>query len=154
MIHGPGNKGNLNLLFKIVKKGFPWPLGSFKNERSFCSIGNLCFVINELIENDQIISGIYNIADDEPLSTNDLIQLISKSLGKDTFIWNMPKPIIIGLAKIGNVFKLPLNTERLDKLTETYLVSNQKIKMAINKPLPNSSIDGLFKTLNSFIGNA
>ena len=154
MIHGPGNKGNFNLLFKIAKKGFPWPLGSFKNERSFCSIDNLCFVINELIENVQILSGIYNIADDEPLSTNDLIQLISKSLGKDTFIWNMPKPVIIGLAKIGNVFKLPLNTERLDKLTETYLVSNQKIKMAINKPLPNSSIDGLFKTLNSFIGNA
>jgi nucleoside-diphosphate-sugar epimerase len=25
MIHGPGNKGNLNLLFKIVSKGFPWP---------------------------------------------------------------------------------------------------------------------------------
>ena len=66
----------------------------------------------------------------------------------------MPKPIIIGLAKIGNVFKLPLNTERLDKLTETYIVSNHKIKRAINKTLPISSRDGLLKTLNSFNGNA
>ena len=154
MIHGPGNKGNLNLLYKIVKKGIPWPLGAFENKRSFCSIDNLCFILNELIENNQIPSGIYNIADDEPLSTHDLIQLISKSLGKDASIWNIPKSLIIGFAKIGNVFKLPLNTERLDKLTETYLVSNQKIKTAINKHLPISSRDGLFKTLNSFIGNA
>jgi nucleoside-diphosphate-sugar epimerase len=77
MIHGPGNKGNLNLLYKIVYKGLPWPLGAFKNKRSFCSIDNLCFVINELIENDNIPSGIYNIADDEPISTNELINLIS-----------------------------------------------------------------------------
>ena len=38
MIHGPGNKGNLNLLFKIVSKGLPWPLGQFKNKRSFLFI--------------------------------------------------------------------------------------------------------------------
>ena len=65
MIHGPGNKGNLNLLYKIVRKGIPWPLGAFKNRRSFCSIENFCFVINELIENDLIPSGVYNVADDE-----------------------------------------------------------------------------------------
>ena len=40
MIHGPGNKGNLNLLYTLVKKGFPWPLGAFENQRSFLSIDN------------------------------------------------------------------------------------------------------------------
>jgi nucleoside-diphosphate-sugar epimerase len=50
MIHGPGNKGNLNLLYKIVSKNIPWPLGAFYNKRSFCSIDNLLFVIKELIE--------------------------------------------------------------------------------------------------------
>ena len=25
MIHGPGNKGNLNLLYNVVRKGIPWP---------------------------------------------------------------------------------------------------------------------------------
>ena len=34
MIHGPGNKGNLNSLYNLVSKGFPWPLGDFKNKRS------------------------------------------------------------------------------------------------------------------------
>ena len=31
MIHGPGNKGNLNLLYGVVSKGIPWPLGAFEN---------------------------------------------------------------------------------------------------------------------------
>ncbi len=150
MIHGPGNKGNLNLLYKIVSKGFPWPLGAFENKRSFCSIDNLCFIINELINNEIIPSGVYNIADDEILSTNELIKLIAMSLNKKPFILNIPKFLIKYLSKLGDLFKLPLNTERLSKLTETYVVSNQKIKNAINKPLPISATSGLLKTFNSF----
>ncbi len=153
MIHGPGNKGNLNLLYKIVNKGFPWPLGAFENKRSFCSIDNLCFIINELINNEAIPSGVYNIADNEPLATNDLIKLIAESQKKNYHIWNVPKSIIILLSQMGDFLKLPLNSERLSKLTETYIVSNNKIITAINKPLPLSAKEGLMKTLNSFNTN-
>jgi nucleoside-diphosphate-sugar epimerase len=154
MIHGPGNKGNLNLLYKIVNKGLPWPLGSFENKRSFCSIDNLCFIINELIENEKIPSGVYNIADDEPISTNELINLISTCLEKKTNIWNIPQSLIKLLSKIGDILMLPLNSERLSKLSETYIVSNKKIKQAINKSLPLTSKDGLIKTIKSYNNNA
>lgn len=150
MIHGPGNKGNINLLYNIISKGFPWPLGAFDNKRSFCSIDNLCFVINELIQNDQVPSGVYNIADDEALSTNELIKLISKCEGKKLFIWHIPQCIVKTVSKIGDLFKLPLNTERLGKLTESFIVSNQKLINAINKTLPVSTREGLLKTFNSF----
>ncbi len=154
MIHGPGNKGNLNLLYEIISKGIPWPLGAFENKRSFCSIDNLSFIINELINNEVIPSGVYNVADDEPLSTNDLIKLIAESQGKKYHIWNIPKSIIKLISQFGDFLKLPLNSERLNKLTETYIVSNNKIKTAINKPFPVSSREGLLKTLNSFNTNA
>ena len=154
MIHGPGNKGNLNLLFNIVNKGIPWPLGTFVNKRSFCSIDNLCFIINELINNLAIPSGVYNIADDEALATNELIMLMAKSQSKKYHIWNVPKSIIKLLSKFGDFLKLPLNSERLNKLTETYIVSNDKIRTAINKPLPISAKEGLIVTLNSFNTNA
>jgi nucleoside-diphosphate-sugar epimerase len=150
MIHGPGNKGNLNLLYKIVGKYLPWPLGAFDNKRSFCSIDNLCFLLNELIQNNQIPSGVYNIADDDALSTNELIKLIAESQGKKPFILNIPKFLIKFLSKLGDVFRLPLNTERLNKLTETYIVSNKKLKNLIKKPLPITSKEGLIKTFNSF----
>jgi nucleoside-diphosphate-sugar epimerase len=153
MIHGPGNKGNLNLLYNVVSIGFPWPLGSFNNKRSFCSIDNLCFIINELIRNEKIPSGVYNAADDEPLSTIDLIKLISKSQGKKYKIWKVPVSLIKLFSKLGDLFNLPLNSESLSKLTETYIVSNAKIKAAINKPLPFTVKEGLMKTLNSFNTN-
>jgi nucleoside-diphosphate-sugar epimerase len=150
MIHGPGNKGNLNLLYELVSKGFPWPLGAFENNRSFCSIDNLMFIIKELMEREDIPSGVYNIADDEALSTNEVICVLAESQNREAKIWKVSKGLIRRIAKIGNFFRLPLNEEHLHKLTESYVVSNQKIKFVIGKPLPVSSKEGLLKTFKSF----
>jgi nucleoside-diphosphate-sugar epimerase len=150
MIHGQGNKGNLNLLFKLVSKGIPWPLGAFENKRSFCSIDNLMFIIKELIERDDIPSGIYNIADDAHLSTNELISILAESQNRQPKILNISKKLIQFVAQIGNVLNLPLNEERLQKLTNSYVVNNQKIKSAIGKPFPLSSKEGLLRTFRSF----
>lgn len=153
MIHGPGNKGNLNLLYSLVSKCFPWPLGLFENSRSYLSIENLCFIIKELIEREDIPSGVYNVADDVPLSTNEVIKMIAESKGKRARILNFNKNLINVLARIGDLLKLPLNSERLQKLTESYVVSNVKIKEALGKQLPVSSKDGLIKTFQSFSQN-
>ena len=150
MIHGAGNKGNLNLLYKLVSKGIPWPLGAFDNKRSFCSFDNFLFILQELIENESIPSGIYNISDDEPISTNELISFIADSKYRKPKIWKISKFWIVFIVKMGDFFRLPMNSERLQKLTESYLVSNRKIKTAIGKPLPLSSKEGLLKTFNSF----
>ena len=150
MIHGPGNKGNLNLLYSFVNKGYPWPLASFENQRSFLSIDNLCFVINEIVENELMPSGIYNVADNQAISTNQLISLISKSQNKITKSVFLPKKLIYAIAKIGSILHLPINLERLQKLTDNYVVSNKKILKSIGKPFPISAENGLVKTLNSF----
>jgi nucleoside-diphosphate-sugar epimerase len=150
MIHGPKNKGNLNLLYKLVSKGLPWPLGSFENKRSFLSIENLSFVIKELLENITIPSGIYNVADDESLSTNELIQLMGTSLEKKTSILRINVSVIKTCAKLGDYLNLPLNSERLQKLTENYVVSNQKLVAVIGKPLPVTTKVGILQTFESF----
>lgn len=150
MIHGPGNKGNLNLLFNLVSKGVPWPLGLYKNKRSFCSIDNLLFIINELLENKNIPSGLYNVADNQPLSTNDIILLINKAQNKKPIVWNISKNIIFWIAKLGDTINLPLNSEKLHKLTESYLVCNKKLLGCLGKSLPIKSKDGMMKTLKSF----
>ena len=144
MIHGPNNKGNLNLLYNLVSMRVPWILGLFENQRSYCSIENLSFVIKELINNKKIPSGIYNVSDDDPLSTNEIICLISKSQNKKPIIWNISKKLIKAIAKIGDVFPLFINSERLQKLTETYVVSNKKIKKVIGKEFPVDSKNGMF----------
>ncbi len=150
MIHGPGNKGNLNLLYGVVSKGIPWPLGAFENRRSFTSIGNLQEVIKGLLTKD-VTSGIYHMGDDEALSTNELIEVICSALGKKAHIWNIPRGLMNGVVKIGDVLHLPLNSLRMQKLTENYVVSNAKIKAALGmKEMPVRAKDGLRETIKSF----
>ena len=150
MIHGPNNKGNLNLLYSFVSKGIPYPFGKYVNKRSFVSVENLCFIINELIDNSKIESGIYNIADDISLSTTDLVQVMSEVLCKPTRVLKLPKLFVRFMAKVGDFLPIPINSERLLKLTENYEVSNLKIKKAIQKKLPLSSNEGIKKTVISF----
>ena len=150
MIHGPGNKGNLNLLYNVVKKGIPYPLGAFENKRTFTSVENICFAVNGVLTKD-VPSGIYNMGDDEALSTNELIEEICKSLGKKAHIWHLPKGLMNGVAKIGGALHLPLNPERLRKLTEDYVSSNAKIKKALGvERMPVDARKGLQRTLESF----
>ena len=150
MIHGPGNKGNLNLLYNVVRKGIPWPLGAFENRRTFTSVENICFAVNGVLTKD-VPSGIYNMGDDEALSTNELIDEICKSLGKKAHIWRLPKGLMNGVARVGGWLHLPLNPERLRKLTENYISSNAKIKKALGvERMPLEAREGLKITLESF----
>lgn len=151
MIHGPGNKGNLNLLYKVVEKGVPWPLAAFHNKRSFLSIDNLSYMIEQMLAQQELRSGIYNFADDGVLSTNELVTLISEILGIKPKLWHIPEGLIKGTVKIGDVLPLPLNSERLKKLTESYVVSNTKIKNELGiEKLPLTAKEGLEKTIRSF----
>ena len=150
MIHGPGNKGNLNMLYGVVKKGIPWPLGAFENRRSFTSIGNLCVVIEGLLTKS-VPSGIYHMGDDEALSTNELIEVICEAIGKKAHLWRIPKGLMNGVAKVGGWLHLPLNPLRMQKLTENYVVSNKKIKSALGiDAMPIRAKDGLIDTIRSF----
>ena len=152
MIHGPGNKGNLNLLWGIARRGFPWPLAAFENKRSFTSIGNICAAVEALCERGE--KGIYPIADDEMLSTNRLIELMAKACGRRPRLWRMPKGLMRLAARMGDVLHLPLNTERLGKLTEDSFVDNAVLKAHLGwAAMPVRAEDGLRETLKSFLNH-
>ena len=150
MIHGPGNKGNLNLLWGIARRGLPWPLAAFENKRSFTSIANICAAVEALCERGE--NGIYPIADDEMISTNRLIELIAETCGKRAKLWRVPKGVMRMVAKIGDVLHLPLNTERIVKLTEDSFVNNSHLKSQLGwKRMPIRAEEGMRRTLRSFL---
>ena len=152
MVHGPGNKGNLNLLFGVVKRLGIWPLAAFENKRSFVSVENLCFVLKALIENENVVSGVYEVADEEALSTHELVALAGEALQKKVAFWKIPKGLVFLLAKLGDVLPLPLNSERLEKLTENAVVDARPLLKALGiKSLPLRTLDGFKKTFDSFV---
>ena len=150
VIHGPGSKGSMNLLYNVVRKGIPWPLGNFRNERTYTYIDNLCYVVKGLLGKTPT-SGIYNVADDEIVSIIELVKIICEAVGKKPRIWHFSKGTMDFLAKLGDFLHLPLNTRRLLKLTQNYVVSNDKIKAALGvEQMPVRAKDGLERTVKSF----
>jgi len=150
MIHGPGNKGNLNLLYGFARRGLPYPLAAFDNRRSFTSIENLCHAVEGLLRVAPP-SGIYQMADDEPVSTTTLMTLMAESLGKRPRNWRIDPDLIRWCARVGDQLHLPLNTERLEKLTESYVVANARLRNALGLArFPVTAEDGLRKTLAAF----
>jgi nucleoside-diphosphate-sugar epimerase len=143
MIHGPGNKGNLNLLYRLVKTGAPFPFGKFDNQRSFLSIDNFNFTIQQLLQKE-VPSGVYHLADDGFLSTNELYKVIATTLNKQPRILNFPKSWIQNLAGI-------LGKKHLvNKLTEDMMVSNKKIVNELGINLPVALSEGIRRTIQSF----
>ena len=154
MVHGPGNKGNLPMLFKYIQKGFPWPFGAYKNNRTFTYIGNLIFIIQQLIERN-IEQGTYQVVDDEAVSTNDLVQIIAESLNKPVRTWNISPFIINLLMKVGDFFVLPISSFHIKKLTTSFEISNKKIKNALSiEKMPFQALDGLKKSIKELINGA
>lgn len=152
MVHGPGDRGNLKLLFKFVEKGIPYPLVKFKNERSFIGIENFCFFVDQVMQKfHSMQNGIFHIADDEPLSTSDIIEVIKEVTNRNVPNIGIPKSLIILIAKIGDIIPLPLNSKRLKKMTGTLVVSNKKIKEQLRvEKLPLATKEGMMKTIESF----
>jgi nucleoside-diphosphate-sugar epimerase len=150
MIHGPGNKGNLNSLYKVVTKLKVWPLGAFENKRSYCGVNNLLFVINELINNKEVSSGIYNVSDNNSLSSNQIIEMISSLEGKGILILKIPQKIIRVMSKVGTFLNLGFNERSLSKVTGNYIVSNEKLRIALKKELPFNAKENMIITLTSF----
>jgi nucleoside-diphosphate-sugar epimerase len=149
MVHGPGNKGNLNLLYNFVKRGIPYPLAAFQNQRSFLSIDNFCYVTENIIKGN-LSPDTYLLADGETISTTDLVKLIGTGLGKNVRTLRLPKSIVYLLAKFGSLINAPFNNNSLVKLSENLIVSNKKLLLNLKSDLPLTTREGLLKTIKAF----
>lgn len=151
MIHGPGNKGNLNLLYDLfILKKIPYPLAAFDNLRSFLSVENLCFTIKEILDRNDIPSGTYNVADDETLSTTEVLRILSLSAGTSPRFLNISPTLVNLVAKVCDFVKPGLGSRNLEKLTSNYVVNTNKLRSYLKKDLPISVREGILRTGNSF----
>lgn len=143
LVYGSDLKGNFEKLLTFIKQGLPLPLGAIRSKRSYLYIQNLNHVILQLIST-MPDNGIYHLADDEQIPLNVLIRQMGELLSRNVI--NIPLPLFMlnVLAKVGDILKLPYNKGVHDKLTKELLVSNSKIKKALNfEKMPFSFHEGL-----------
>ena len=88
VVYGERVKANILNLVKLVEKLPILPFGKIENRRSMVYIGNLCAIINRIIELKK--SGIFLATDNKPISTSNLIMLIGRSLDKKIVLVKVP----------------------------------------------------------------
>jgi len=88
IVYGYGVKANIKSLVSLVDRVPLLPFGAIENRRSMIYIGNLCHLVDVVIEQGR--AGVFLASDDEPLSTTRLCELIAYGLGKRVYLVKVP----------------------------------------------------------------
>lgn len=88
MVYGYNALGNIKSLVRLIEKIPILPFANIKNQRSFVYVGNLCAMIESIIEAKK--SGVFLACDDISLSTTRLIELIALEMGKKIYLVKLP----------------------------------------------------------------
>ena len=102
LIYGPNVKGNFRSMVQWLEKGIPLPLGAVHNKRSLIALGNLIDLIITCIDHPAAANQIFLAADDEDLSTTDLLYRIGLAMTKQARLIPVPVKLLeIGALLIG-----------------------------------------------------
>jgi nucleoside-diphosphate-sugar epimerase len=143
LIYGPNVKGNLADLVQFVEKETPYPLAAFQNKRSYLSVENLSYIFLKLLE-EQRPSFTLNISNEDAISTVELIEIIAKKLQKKARTFSIPESIVRLLAKLGDKFSfIPINSEKLKKLTDSFVVDTGEMNKKLGFELPHKTRDSI-----------
>ena len=145
LIYGKGNKGNLALIERFSAYGLPWPYKMPENRKSLLYADNLTFIIEKILESN-ISSGVYNIADEDTISTFDMIKVLYSIKNKKLRVLPIPRWIIITLLRLFRIISKELNQNILSKLESNLELDCSKLKNELKIKLPFSTKEGLIKT--------
>jgi len=143
LVYGVGVKANMLSILKLVDR-FPFlPLGKVNNKRSFTSAENLVAFIDRIIE--KRASGIFIAMDEKPLSTTELVRMISKYLNKKVWLFRMPGFLVnIGKSRIPKIF---------DRLYGSFEMDNSKTLKLLDFKPPLSSEEGIQRMVESYVNS-
>ncbi len=88
VVYGHGVKANIKNLVNLVQKVSVLPFGGIANKRSMVYVGNLCHMMDVIIEKEA--NGLFLASDDRAISTTKLIELIAKALDKKIYLIKIP----------------------------------------------------------------
>lgn len=141
LVYGEGVKANMISLIKLIDSVPLLPLGKIDNKRNFTFVENLVGFIDRIIEKNA--SGIFIVMDDNPLSTTELVNYVSKYLKKRVLLFRVPR-ICLGIVS----FLFP---DIVDRLYGSLEVSNDKTKKQLSYKLGFSTEEGIEKTVRYYL---
>lgn len=132
VIFGENNRGNVYNLMTQIHSGKFLMIGNGENKKSMAYVGNIAAFLASRVHAKSGIN-IYNFAGKPDLSSNEIVNIIKKSLGLKSNTLSMP--YVIGLCG-GYIFdvlakltgkKFPVSSIRIKKFTSETTVNTDKL---------------------------
>lgn len=100
LVYGPGVRGNLATLIRLVSRGVPLPLGAIRNRRSMVEVSALAELLLCAASVPMPPRSVYHAADHTPMSTPQLIRAIAQGLGKPARLFSVPGSVLRGVGRL------------------------------------------------------
>lgn len=147
LIYAHDAPGNFSKLLMLIKLGQFLPFGCTHNQRSFIAIENLVSFITACIYHDTKINETFLIADDEVISTKQLIQCLSSGMGKSMILLPVPTKLLSTLADVTGKVSI------FEQLYGNLEIDNRKAKKFFNWHPPKNSLNALKEVGNLYRNN-
>lgn len=145
LVYGPGVKANFAHLLSAVVKNIPLPLSGIGNKRSLIYVGNLADAIVACALDSRAAGKAYLVSDKEHVSTPELIRRMALALGIKARLFPFPLCLLKTLARLLG------RRAMIDRLSESLLVDNSRIKTEIGWKPPFSLDQGMKMTADWYL---
>jgi nucleoside-diphosphate-sugar epimerase len=134
LVYGPGMKGNMLRLFRLVDRGIPLPFGSVRNRRSVVFVGNVAAAVRAVLNSPTHGGRTFFVSDGRDVSTPELIRLIGVALGRRVRLVPVPPAGFQLLGRIGDlvsrVAPFPITSAGVDRLLGSLTVDSSALERA------------------------
>jgi len=137
LVYGPGVKANFAALFKLVRRGWPLPLGAVPNQRSLVALDNLVDFIATCITHPQAANQTFLVSDGQDLSTTGLVRGMAQAARVPTRLLPVP---VWALQAVGTLLG---KGDVVQRLCGNLQVDISKARTLLNWVPPVSVAEGL-----------
>jgi nucleoside-diphosphate-sugar epimerase len=94
LVYGPGVKGNLARLLKLVRLGLPLPFSAVQNKRSLIGLDNLVDLLIRCVDHPAAAGQTFLVSDGEDLSTPDLLRHMAAAMNRSPRLFPVPVSLL------------------------------------------------------------
>jgi len=142
VVYGPGVKGNIARMLKLLDSGLPLPIRCLSARRSMVYVGNLVDALHRLVEVKAPVEGVFLVGDaEDPLTTRELLCEMGRLMGKRVVEIPVPVPVLRGLGRLIGM------KEEVDRLTRSLTVSAVRLRDELGWRPPYPRQMGLAETV-------
>ena len=125
LVAGPGAGGNLRRLLGLVAAGIPLPFGSVENHRSLVSRAGLAELLLLAATHPRAVGEGFLAAEEPPLSTRRLVELLAEGLGRSARLWRVPAGLL------GTLRHIPGAGPAVERLLGSLVVDASKARSVL-----------------------